>query len=90
MTEHQSNSTIQNKNTGRCLEGVVLSKNNTKTIVVSVKRILKHRLYGKSYSVTRKFHVHDPKEQYNVGDTVEFKECRPMSKLKKWSVTYRQ
>lgn len=72
----------------RTFEGVVVSDKGTKTIVVAVERTLRHRLYGKQYTRTRRFHVHDEKEQYGVGDTVTFVECRPLSKLKRWRVVY--
>jgi small subunit ribosomal protein S17 len=74
--------------THRQLEGVVVSDKGTKTIVVAVERTLRHRLYGKQYTRTRRFHVHDEKEQYGVGETVQFVECRPISKLKRWRVVY--
>lgn len=72
----------------RQLSGVVVSTANDKTIVVEVERKLRHKLYGKLFARTRKFHVHDEKNQFAVGDTVAFEECRPMSKKKRWRVLY--
>ncbi|PIW36868.1 MAG: 30S ribosomal protein S17 [Candidatus Kerfeldbacteria bacterium CG15_BIG_FIL_POST_REV_8_21_14_020_45_12] len=72
----------------RRFKGVVVSDVNDQTIVVKVERRLRHKLYGKLYSRSRKFHVHDPKNQYVIGDKVEFMACRPMSKLKRWRVIY--
>ncbi len=70
--------------------GVVVSDKNDQTIVVSVERTLRHKLYGKLYKRSRKFHVHDPKNEFKIGDTVEFIPCRPISKMKKWRVVYSQ
>jgi small subunit ribosomal protein S17 len=72
----------------RRLSGTVVSDKGAKTIIVTVERTIRHPLYGKQYTRTRRFHVHDEKEQYGVGDVVEFVECRPISKLKRWRVMY--
>ena len=72
----------------RRFKGVVVSDTNDQTIVVKVERRLRHKLYGKLYNRSRKFHVHDPKNQYAIGDEVEFVACRPISKLKRWRVIY--
>ena len=45
-----------------------------------------HPKYKKRYRVSTKYLVHDPKEQYSVGDTVEFVECRPLSARKRHRV----
>ncbi len=72
----------------RRFTGTVVSDSGMKTIIVAVERTIRHPLYGKPYSRTRRFHVHDEKEQYGVGETVEFIECRPISKMKRWRVIY--
>ncbi len=69
-------------------KGVVVSDVQHKTIVVAVERTLRHKLYGKSYKRTRRFQVHDEKNQFKKGDVVEFVECRPLSKTKRWRVIY--
>lgn len=74
--------------THRQLQGVVVSSAQMKTVVVRVDRLRFHPIYKKRYTVSKKFHVHDEKEQFKVGDTVEFVECRPLSKTKKWRVVY--
>jgi small subunit ribosomal protein S17 len=68
--------------------GVVVSDKSDKTAVVKVERVKLHPKYNKRYTVSRKYKVHDAKNQYKVGDTVTFVECRPMSKDKKWRVLY--
>jgi small subunit ribosomal protein S17 len=55
-----------------------------KTIVVAVERLKKHRIYKRTYKVTRKFHVHDENNEGQIGDTVLIEESRPMSKTKHW------
>lgn len=66
--------------------GVVVSDKADKTIVVRVDRRLTHPLYGKSVAWSKKYHVHDEKNEYKVGDTVRIAETRPLSKTKRWRV----
>jgi small subunit ribosomal protein S17 len=68
--------------------GVVSSDKMDKTIVVKVESVKKHPKYGKRFTVSRKFKVHDEKNQYKEGDEVTFIECRPLSKEKRWRVIY--
>lgn len=68
--------------------GVAASDSKNKTVVVAVERKLRHKLYGKLFTRTRKFHVHDEQNTFKKGDTVQFIECRPLSKLKRWRVLY--
>jgi small subunit ribosomal protein S17 len=68
------------------LVGVVVSDKGDKTLVVAVARKLRHHLYGKLYTRTTKFHVHDERNEFKTGDTVEFVPCRPLSKTKRWRV----
>lgn len=72
----------------RRLSGVVTSDAMDKTIVVKVERRVKHAKYRKFFTLSKKFHVHDPKNQFKVGDVVEFTETRPLSKTKRWRVIY--
>ena len=69
--------------------GVVTSDKMDKTIVVRVDSVKKHPKYGKRYTVSRKFKVHDENNQFKEGDAVEFIECRPLSKEKRWRVIYK-
>jgi small subunit ribosomal protein S17 len=66
--------------------GVVVSDKGDKTVVVKVERRLAHPLYGKSVARAKKYHAHDEKNEYRVGDTVRIAETRPLSKTKRWRV----
>ncbi len=67
--------------------GVVVSNKMDKTVVVAVKWKEKHPLYGKFVNKTRKFHVHDEKNECGIGDTVRIMETRPLSKTVRWRLT---
>lgn len=64
--------------------GKVVSNKMNKSITVAVERRVKHPIYGKFVTKTKKFMAHDEQEQANIGDTVRLMECRPLSKLKRW------
>ncbi len=64
--------------------GVVVSDKMEKSIVVAVKRKVKHPIYGKFVNKTTKFVAHDEKNTCNEGDQVRIMETRPMSKRKNW------
>ncbi len=64
--------------------GIVVSNKMDKTIVVAVKRKVKHPIYGKFVNKTKKFMVHDEKNDCNIGDTVRIMETRPLSRNKSW------
>ena len=72
----------------RILSGIVVSSNSNKTITVDVTRRIKHKLYKKIIRQTKKYHVHDEKNEFNVGDNVSIIESKPISKMKKWKVIY--
>ena len=66
--------------------GVVTSDAMDKSVVVEVKRLVKHPLYGKYLRRRTKLMAHDEENSAHVGDTVELAESRPMSKCKSWRV----
>jgi len=72
----------------RVLTGRVVSNKMTKTVTVLIERKVKHPLYGKYITRSTKYHAHT-EEALNEGDTVEIKECRPISKTKTWTVVRR-
>ena len=74
------------KNT-RTLVGRVVSDKRAKTITVLVERRTAHELYGKIVAKSSKYHAHDEKGEYKMGDLVEIAEGRPISKTKSWTVT---
>jgi small subunit ribosomal protein S17 len=71
----------------RTLIGRVVSDKRSKTVTVLVERRVRHELYGKIIGRSRKYHAHDEKGEYKMGDTVEIAEGRPISKTKSWVVT---
>ncbi len=71
----------------RALVGKVVSDKRSKTVTVLIERRVKHELYGKIVMRSAKYHAHDEKGEYKMGDTVEIVESRPISKTKSWVVT---
>lgn len=71
----------------RTLIGRVVSDKRSKTVTVLVERRVRHELYGKIIGRSRKYHAHDEKGEYKMGDMVEIAEGRPISKTKSWIVT---
>ena len=92
MTEHTAATSAtaaveaKAKNT-RTLVGKVVSDKRDKTITVLIERRTKHELYGKIVARSSKYHAHDEKGEYKLGDVVEIAETRPISKTKAWVVT---
>ena len=64
--------------------GVVVRNKMDKSIVVAVKRKVKHPIYGKFVNKTTKFTAQDDTNTCNEGDTVRIMETRPLSKTKRW------
>jgi len=64
--------------------GRVVSDKMDKTIVVSVERLARHRLYKRVIRLTTKFKAHDEANEAHVGDTVRIEESRPLSATKRW------
>jgi small subunit ribosomal protein S17 len=67
--------------------GRVVSDKMDKTIVVSVERLARHRLYKRVIRLTTKFKVHDETNDAHIGDTVLIEESRPLSATKRWRLT---
>lgn len=64
--------------------GRVVSSKMEKTISVAVDRQVKHPIYGKFITKTKKYMAHDEKNDANVGDLVTIQETRTLSKMKNW------
>ena len=64
--------------------GRVVSDKMDKTIVVSVERLTRHRLYKRVIRLTTRFKAHDETNDAHVGDTVLIEESRPLSATKRW------
>lgn len=69
----------------RPLMGIVISAKTNKTANVLVERIKVHPIYKKRYRVKKKYQTHD-EIGVKEGDRVKIKECRPISKTKKWRI----
>ncbi len=70
-------------------QGVVVSNKMNKTLVVSVRRSVSHKKYGKVVSRSSKCYAHNEIEGVNEGDEVMIMETRPLSKTKRWRVLAR-
>src|SRR5437762_12261141 len=66
--------------------GEVVSTKMAKTIVVVVSRRVPHPLYRRIVGKRKKFYAHDEEGKAGVGDIVRIIECRPLSKLKRWTL----
>ena len=71
----------------RTFVGKIVSDKRNKTVTVLVERRVMHELYGKIIGRSNKYHAHDEKGEYKMGDVVEITESRPISKTKSWIVT---
>jgi small subunit ribosomal protein S17 len=68
------------------MQGVVVSDAAEKTVIVRVDRRVRHPIYKKYIVRSKKFMAHDEANRFKVGDTVRIRECRPLSKRKRWEV----
>lgn len=71
----------------RVLQGVVVSDKQDKTVIVRVERRFTHPLLKKTVRRTKNYHAHDENNEFSTGDLVWIEEHRPISKLKRWSVS---
>lgn len=70
----------------RQLIGEIISNKMSKTLVVSVERIIKHPKYKKRYKTHKKYKAHHESGEYKINDKVVIEECRPISREKRWKV----
>jgi small subunit ribosomal protein S17 len=70
----------------RVLQGTVVSDACDKTVTVLVQRRFMHSVYKKIITRSKKFAAHDETNQFHKGDEVRIRECRPISKSKRWEV----
>jgi small subunit ribosomal protein S17 len=71
---------------GKEVVGVVVSNKMDKTAVVEVTRLISHPIYGKVMKDKCKYVAHDEKNRVKIGDKVQIKESRPISKTKRWRI----
>lgn len=72
--------------TEKILQGEVISDKMSKTAVVEVSKVKRHKKYKKQYRVSKKFKAHDENNEYRTGDIVEIAESKPASKEKRWRI----
>ena len=72
----------------RILIGKVTSNKADKTITVIVERRIMHPMYKKFITKKKKFAAHDSENKFKEGDTVNIRECAPISKNKRFEVIY--
>ena len=82
MAVTESTAAVQGKRKTKV--GRVVSDRMDKTIVVSVERLARHRLYKRVIRLTTRFKAHDEENEARVGDTVRIEESRPLSATKRW------
>ncbi len=70
----------------RILQGTVVSDAADKTVLVLVQRRVKHPVYKKIITRSKKYMAHDEDNGSKLGDVVRIRECRPLSKRKSWEV----
>ena len=70
----------------RIMQGIVVSDKMDKTVTVKVQRRIKHPLYKKVINRSKKYAAHDENNSCKLGDAVSIRECKPISKRKKWEV----
>lgn len=71
---------------GKVLQGRVVSAGNDKTISVLVSNRKVHPVYKKSYSISKKYAVHDEANKAKMDDLVTIEETKPISKTKRWAL----
>jgi small subunit ribosomal protein S17 len=75
---------MEERNLRKERTGVVVSNKMEKSIVVAIRRKVKHPIYGKFVNKTTKLMAHDEENACKIGDTVRIAETRPLSKNKAW------
>jgi small subunit ribosomal protein S17 len=80
------NATSQAKQV-KSIVGEIVSHSTPKTAIVKVSAFKMHRKYHKRYTVTKRYVVHDDRNEYRVGDKVEIIPCRPTSRLKRFVIS---
>jgi small subunit ribosomal protein S17 len=68
----------------KTMTGIVVSNKMDKTIVVKVERRFAHPVFKKVVKTTKKYKVHDEKNECVEGDFIRIQETRPLSKEKRW------
>lgn len=75
---------MEERNTRRVIQGVVVSDKMDKTITVLVSTMKRHAKYGKRVKYAKKYKAHDENQVAKMGDVVQIMECRPLSATKRF------
>jgi len=75
---------MDDKANKKTMTGVVVSNKMDKTVVVKVERRFSHPIFKKVVKTTKKYKVHDEKNECLEGDFIRIQETRPLSKEKRW------
>ena len=70
----------------KILRGKVVSDKMNKTLIVLVEKIKEHQIYRKKYRISKKYKVHNEKNEYKIGDEVKIIQTSPKSKEKRWTI----
>ncbi len=70
----------------RVLQGTAIGNKSDKTVIVQVDRRIQHPLYKKFIKRSKKYMAHDSENTIKIGEKVQIRECRPISKNKHWEV----
>ncbi len=70
----------------KVLEGFVVSDRMDKTVLVEIKGVFRHPVFGKTVRKTKRYMAHDEENACRVGDRVRIMESRPLSRHKRWRV----
>jgi small subunit ribosomal protein S17 len=77
---------MEKKINKREMEAYVVSDKMDKTVVVQIKKRVQHPIFKKYYTVRKKYKAHDEQNTCHNGDKVLIRQCRPLSREKRWVV----
>ncbi len=86
IKEDNSKDVQEVRKSRRTKTGTVISNKMNKTVVVKVEVKMQHPLYNKVVKRSKKYYAHNEEKELKEGDSVTIMECRPISKLKRWTV----
>jgi len=84
--KEEKTATELHETNGKKLSGVVISDKMTDTAVVEVQRYFKDSKYGKFIKRKKNYKAHNPGNTVKIGDKVEIRETKPISKDKRFIV----
>ncbi len=75
---------MESRNNRKIRIGMVVSDKMQKTRVIRLDRRFQHPMYKKMVNASTRVKIHDEKNECKIGDIVEIRETRPLSKEKRW------